>query len=389
MSGKIPCVDAIDISIEYVDFFDKHRHMNFDPATPHNQLPLLPPKDALETAAVLKACIGARATLADLKAIGHIIPNQSILINSIPLLEAQASSEIENIVTTGDRLFQFANTPSGTGVDAATKETLRYRTALANGFASLNERPLTTRTAVEICSAIKGVDMDIRVTPGTTLANDRTGEIIFTPPTGERLLRDLLANWERYVHDHGEVDPLIALAVQHYQFEAIHPFTDGNGRTGRVLNLLFLVQHGLLDIPVLYLSRAIIRAKNDYYRLLLDVTTKGEWEPWLLFVIEAVRDTADWTGRKVRAIRTLLDETAQAMRDKAPRIYSRELAELIFSQPYCRIGNVVDAGLAKRQAASTYLKTLASIGLLEERKAGREALFVNPALLTLLMRDDG
>lgn len=226
-------------------------------------------------------------------------PEQSILINSIPLLEAQASSEIENIVTTGDRLFQFANTPSGTGVDAATKETLRYRTALANGFASLNERPLTTRTAVEICSAIKGVDMDIRVTPGTTLANDRTGEIIFTPPTGERLLRDLLANWERYVHDHGEVDPLIGLAVQHYQFEAIHPFTDGNGRTGRVLNLLFLVQHGLLDIPVLYLSRAIIRAKNDYYRLLLDVTTKGDWEPWLLFVIEAVRERQ--TGRAARS----------------------------------------------------------------------------------------
>lgn len=361
--------------------------MNFNAATPYNALPLLPPDTVLETPAVLKACISARAALAELKAIGDVIPNQSILINSIPLLEAQASSEIENIVTTGDRLFQFAGMPSDAGIDPATKETLRYRTALANGFASLADRPLSTRTAVEICCTIKGAEMDVRRTPGTTLANDRTGAVIYTPPQGEPRLRDMLGNWERYIHGHGEVDPLVALAVQHYQFEAIHPFTDGNGRTGRVLNLLFLVQHGLLDLPVLYLSRAIIRRKSDYYRLLLDVTAQGAWEAWLLFVINAIAETAQWTSGKIRAIRGLLDETAQIMRHKAPRIYSRELAELIFSQPYCRIGNVVDAGLAKRQAASTNLKTLVAIGLLEERKAGRERLFVNPPLLDLLMED--
>ncbi|PKP94593.1 MAG: addiction module protein [Alphaproteobacteria bacterium HGW-Alphaproteobacteria-16] len=363
--------------------------MTFDAATPYNELPPLPPATILETTAVLKACISARAALAELKAIGDVLPNQSILINSIPLLEAQASSEIENIVTTGDRLFQFAGTPSDAGIDPATKETLRYRTALANGSARLAEHPLSTRTAVEICCTIKGADMDVRRTPGTTLANDRTGAVIYTPPQGEQLLRDMLSNWERYIHDHGEVDPLVALAVQHYQFEAIHPFTDGNGRTGRVLNLLFLIQHGLLDIPVLYLSRAIIRRKSEYYRLLLDVTVRGQWEPWLLFMIDAVAETAGWTSRKVRAIRSLLDETAQTMRSKAPRIYSRELAELIFSQPYCRIGNVVDAGLAKRQAASTNLKALVSIGLLEERKSGRERLFVNPPLLDLLMVEEG
>jgi len=363
--------------------------MKFDPAVPYNKLPTLPPNAVLETPAVLKACIGARAALADLKAIGHIIPNQTILINSIPLLEAQASSEIENIVTTGDRLFQFANMSDGPGLDLATKETLRYRTALANGFASLRNRPLSTRTAVEICSAIKGVDMDVRVTPGTTLANDRTGETIFTPPTGEKQLRDLLGNWEQYVHDYGGVDPLIGLAVQHYQFEAIHPFTDGNGRTGRVLNLLFLIQHGLLEIPVLYLSRAIIRAKAEYYRLLLNVTVNNDWQSWLLFMIKAVEDTARWTSEKIREIRLLLDETAQMMRNETPRIYSRELAELIFSQPYCRITNVVEAGLAKRQAASTHLKALVDIGVLEERRAGREALFINPALLDLLIRDQG
>ena len=361
--------------------------MSFDPSRPFNTLPPLPPKAKLESTSALKACISARAALAELKALGQLIPNQSILINSIPLLEAQASSEIENIVTTGDRLFRFADSPNDAGIDPATKETLRYRTALAEGFASLESRPLSTRTAVDICATIKGVDMDVRRVPGTALANDRTGAIVYTPPEGEALLRDLLANWERWLHEFGDIDPLIALAVQHYQFEAVHPFTDGNGRTGRVLNLLFLVEQGLLDIPVLYLSRAIIRRKADYYRLLLDVTTRGAWGPWLLFMIDAVRETATWTAAKIRAIRSLLDATAARMRAEAPKVYSRELAELIFAQPYCRIGNVVDADIAQRQSASVYLKALATIGVLEERKAGRERLFINPALIELLTSD--
>jgi len=211
-----------------------------------------------------------------------------ILINSIPLLEAQASSEIENIVTTGDHLFRFADAPSEAGIDPATKETLRRRTALANDFASLASRPLSTRTAFDICATIKGVDMDVRRAPRTALANDRTGEDVYTPPEGETRLRDLLSNWERWLQDFGDIDPLVALAAQHYLFEAIHPFTDGNGRTGRVLNLTFLVEQGLLDIRALYLSRAIIRRKSDYYRLVLDVTTRGACGPWITFVIEAV-----------------------------------------------------------------------------------------------------
>ena len=361
--------------------------MSFEAGQPFNALPLLPPRAKLETPQALKACIGARAALAELKALGGLIPNPSILINSIPLLEAQASSEIENIVTTGDRLFRFADAPSESGVDPATKETLRYRTALARAFDALATRPLSTRTAVDICTTIKGVQMDVRRVPGVALANDRTGAIVYTPPEGETRLRDLLANWERWLHDPGEVDPLIALAVQHYQFEAIHPFTDGNGRTGRVINLLFLVEQGLLDIPVLYLSRAIIRRKSDYYRLLLDVTTRGAWGPWVLFMIEAVRETAAWTAAKIRAIRTLLDETTARIRADAPKVYSRELAELIFIQPYCRIGNVVEAGIAQRQSASVYLKALTSIGVLEEMNAGRERLFVNPTLIDLLTRE--
>ncbi len=364
--------------------------MPFESHRPFNDLPPLPPARSLETIPVLKACIRARAALAELKAVGALIPDQAVLINSIPLLEAQASSEIENIVTTSDRLFRFAGQGYEAGADPATKEALRYRRALAQGFERLSARPLTTVAAVEICRTIKGVDIDVRATPGTALVNDATRQVIYTPPEGEALLRDLLANWERYLHAaEPDTDPLVRLAVQHYQFEAIHPFADGNGRTGRVLNLLYLVEQELLDLPVLYLSRAIIRAKSDYYRLLLAVTTDGAWEPWLLFMIEAVRETAQWTTAKVRAIRDLLDETAERIRREAPRIYSRELAEIIFVQPYCRIGNLVEAGIAQRQSASAYLKALVGIGVLEEVKAGRERLFINPELLRLLNNDDG
>lgn len=362
--------------------------MPFDTHRPFNNLPLLPPAQSLETIPVLKACIRARAALAELKAVGALIPDQAVLINSIPLLEAQASSEIENIVTTSDRLFRFAGQGFEAGADPATKEALRYRTALAQGFQRLSSRPLTTVAAVDICRTIKGADIDVRATPGTALVNDATGQVIYTPPEGTAVLRDLLANWEQYLHAaEPDTDPLIRLAVQHYQFEAIHPFGDGNGRTGRVLNLLYLVEQELLDLAVLYLSRAIIRAKSDYYRLLLAVTTDGAWEPWLLFMIEAVWETAQWTTAKVRAIRGLLDETAERIRRDAPRIYSRELAEIIFVQPYCRISNLVEAGIAQRQSASAYLKALVGIGVLEEVKAGRERLFINSALLRLLNSD--
>ncbi len=357
--------------------------MPFEPTKPYNTLPSLPPRAELESRAVLKACIEARAALAELKQAGALIPNQAVLINSIPLLEAQASSEIENIVTTTDRLFQFADDREVLA-DPATKEALRYRTALREGFESLAKHPLSTRTAVEICCTIKGVDMDVRRTPGTALVNERSGGLIYTPPEGEALIRDKLANWEQFLHEAEDIDPLVRMAIGHYQFEAIHPFTDGNGRTGRVLNLLYLVDKGLLDIPVLYLSKAIIEAKQDYYRLLLDVSREGAWEPWLLFMLEAVRSTAHWTTSRIKAIRTLIDDTVHRMRRDAPGIYSRELTELIFVQPYCRIANLVDAGIAQRQTASVYLKQLVDIGLLKEMKAGREKLFINPQLLQTL-----
>ena len=221
--------------------------MSFDPSKPYNDLPNLPPTVEIETKMVLKACVSARVALAALRQATALIPNPAVLINTIPLLEAQASSEIENIVTTTDALFRYAQL-KGPAPDPATKEALRYRTALRAGFDSLQKRPLTTRTADEVCSTIKGVRMSVRKVPGTKLASDATGEVIYTPPEVESRLRDKLANWERFVHDQRDIDPVVRMAVAHYQFEAIHPFTDGNGRTGRILNLLMLVEQGVLDV---------------------------------------------------------------------------------------------------------------------------------------------
>ena len=359
--------------------------MSFDPSRPYNDLPSLPPNADTETRAILRSCIEARAALAEFRVSGELIPNQSMLINSIPVLEAQASSEIENIVTTTDRLFRYANDPTGRA-DPATKEALRYRTALHRGFKMLRRRPVSTSVAVEVCRTIKGVDLNIRTTPGTQLVNEATNEVVYTPPVGADVLRDKLANWERYIHENEEIDPLIRLAVMHYQFEAIHPFIDGNGRTGRVLNLLYLVDRGLLVIPILYLSRHIIRNKAHYYQLLHEVTTRQRWEAWILFMLEAIRETAVWTTELIGAIRKLLDETATEMRQRMPRIYSRELAELVFVHPYCRIKDVVGAEIAKRQTASAYLKALAGEGILREIKLGRENLYLNEALIALLTK---
>jgi Fic family protein len=359
----------------------------FDPARPYNELPPLPPPVDLETRRILRACIEARAALAELKQAGELLPNQAVLINTVPLLEARASSEIENIVTTTDRLFRFAQPDREALADPATKEALRYRTALRRGVESLRRRPVTTATAVEVCRTLLGVEVDVRRIPGTALLNETTGHVVYTPPEGEPRLRELLANWERFLHDAGELDPLIRIAVGHYQFEAIHPFTDGNGRTGRILNLVFLVEQRLLELPILYLSRAIIRTKADYYRLLLAVTTDGRWEDWVLYLLEAVRETAQWTTERIRRIRQLMQETARHVRRLAPRIYSRELVELVFVQPYCRIRNVVDAGIARRQTAAVYLRALRDAGVLEEVKVGREKLFVNPRLMRLLTTD--
>lgn len=355
------------------------------PNRPYNQLPPLPPKTDLETKAILKGCINARAALAELKAQAEHLPNPGMLINTLPLLEAQASSEIENIVTTADRLFQFQAALDH--ADPATKEALRYSSALLEGYGSLATLPLSTRTAETICSKIKDAQVQIRHGEDTRVVHARTGQAIYTPPSGERLLRDLLANWERFLHEATYLDPLIRLAVGHYQFEAIHPFTDGNGRTGRVINSLFLIEEKLLKLPILYLSHYLIKHRADYYRLLLGVTREASWEEWILYMIRGIQETSLWTIGKIEGIRSLLTQTAEHIRHSVPKLYSHELAELIFAMPYCRIGNLTQAGLGTRQTASVYLKALVSIGVLEQKTVGREKLFVHPKLMQLLTRD--
>ena len=354
---------------------------------PYNTLPLLPPPiTEYEAVAVLKACIRARAALAELKQAAALLPNQTLLINLLPLIEAQSSSEIENIVTTTDRLFQYAEEDSL--ADPMTKEALRYRTALKQGFEELARKPLCTNTAVDICSTLKAVQMNTRKVPGITLSNQATGQVIYTPPNGEAVIRELLSNWEAFLHADDDIDPLIKMAIAHYQFEAIHPFTDGNGRTGRILNVLYLIGQDLISLPILYLSRYIVQHKHDYYRLLLEVTTGQQWQAWLIFVLNAVQTTATWTTAKIAKVRALMEHTTQYARNKLPAIMSRELMDVIFEQPYCRIQNVVDRNIAQRQTASVYLKQLVDIGVLAEKKVGKEKLFVHPKLIQLLTQDD-
>jgi len=358
----------------------------FDPAKPYNALPLLPPVQSLETLPAMRKCIAAGRALAGLKEAAKLIPNQDILINTIPLREAKDSSAIENIVTTNDSLFKFANTNPDEANDA-TKETLRYRTALMAGFRDIQQRPLTTRTAVLVCRTIKNIDLDIRRTPGTALAHQPSGQIIYTPPEGEAILRDKLSNLELFLHSDDTLDPLIKMAAAHYQFEAIHPFSDGNGRTGRILNTLYLIDKKLLDLPVLYLSRYINENRSEYYERLLGVTAEGAWEPWLLYMLTAVEETSLWTRNKIQAMSTLMEATVEYVRKVSPKIYRRELIEIIFTQPYCRIGDVVGAKLANRATASKHLKELVAKGVLQERKEGRENIYINVRLFELLTTD--
>jgi Fic family protein len=339
----------------------------------------------VETKAVLKQCITARAAIAELRQAAELIPNQAILISTLPLLEAGASSEIENIVTTTDRPFQHVNDEEH--ADAATKEALRYSRALFDGYHALNEYPLTTRTAELICSRIKGVDMTVRRLPGSALNNTATGSVVYTPPEGESLLRTKLASWERFMHACTDLDPLVRMAMGHYQFEAIHPFTDGNGRTGRVLNVLFLIEQKLLTLPILYLSRYINTNRSEYYRLLQGVTRHGDWEAWLLYMLRGVEETAQWTTAKIAGLRALSAHTADYVKRALPKIFSRELVDMIFELPYCRISSVTERGIAKRQTASVYLKQLVSIGVLTERTVSREKLFIHPKLMRLLTED--
>jgi len=362
--------------------------MKYDPHKPYNLLPLLPPRKDLETKGVLKKAIAAGRALAELKGIGSTIPNQTILINTIALQEAKSSSEIENIVTTNDALFKAFSSAQSSHVDAATKEVLRYREALWEGFNTLKKRPaITTNLLIKLVQTIKENQAGIRNAPGTAIANTSTGEVLYTPPEGESIIRDKLKNLEDYMHEEDTTDPLVKLSVIHYQFEAIHPFFDGNGRTGRILCILFLAYRELLDLPILYLSKAIIESKSDYYRLLRQVTVSDAWESWVLYMLDVIQKTAVDTRNKIVAIRELLEKTLDDARKKLPgRVYSKELIELLFHQPYTKGQFLVDAGIAERKTAAEYLKELEHIGILKSKKIGKENLYLNVKLYDLLSK---
>lgn len=306
-----------------------------------------------------------------------------MLINLIPLMEAQASSEIENIVTTNDELFRAAH-GAAPELTPAVKEALRYREALRAGFEALPSRPITTQLATDICSHIHGRPERIRDTPGTYIGHPGTRARIYTPPEGKDVILDHLSAWERFLHgDHG-LDPLVVMALAHYQFEAIHPFFDGNGRTGRILNLLVLVEAKLLELPILYLSGHIMRNKDEYYQRLNAVTREAAWEDWILFVLSGVGSTARWTLDLVETTDGMRASMEADIRALNPRLPAGDITRLLFTQPYLRIENVVDAGLAQRQTASKWLTDIADAGLITKERVGRNVVYINTRLLESL-----
>lgn len=354
----------------------------YNPEEAYNDLPLLPPVVEVETKKILKQAIVSNKILAELKGRADEIPNQSMLVNAITLQEAKDSSEIENIVTTQDTLYKaFSSNISTT--DAQTKEVLRYRQALWEGYTDLSKRPLSTNSFIQIVQTIKENNSGIRNAPGTKITSN--GKTIYTPPEGETVIRSLLKNLEDYIHADDDVDLLIKLAIMHYQFEAIHPFFDGNGRTGRVINMLFMVENGLLDTPILYLSKYIIEHKNAYYTNLRGVTENSAWEGWILFILKGIEETALYTLEKINSINRLMQETIIFAKEELPaRVYSKELIELLFEQPYCKVKYLVDKGIAKRQTAAEYLNALEAIGILKSQKVGVENLYLNVKLFELL-----
>lgn len=356
--------------------------MPFSRQEPYNDLPLLPPdSQAFETVPVYKKLAEARATLAELKGRLPVIPNPMMLINTLVLQEARDSSEIENIFTSSDRLFR-AFTSNRPSVDPATKEVLRYREALWQAFQKLQKsKQWQMDWIVQIFRDITQKDEAVRK---KQVYIGNTYNIIYTPPAPGKILENKIRNWLDFVLTSNSLDPLIKMAILHYQFEAVHPFSDGNGRTGRVLNVLYLTHQGLLDLPVLYISKYILEYKNEYYRLFNEVSENGNWEAWILYMLEAINQTSKFTLGKVNAIYELFNDVLETVRSQAAEIYSHELIEILFSQPYCKIQILVGQNIASRNTSGKYLKILEKIGLLEARKEGKETLYLNKRLYDIL-----
>jgi Fic family protein len=354
---------------------------------PFNNLPFLPPlREKIESIRVLRQLINSSVALAELKGFVNTLPNPNILLNAVILKEASASSEIENIVTTQDRLYQ-ALSAKGIQIDLATKEVLRYREAALYGFQFIKKKEyLNTNAIIEIQKILEGNNSGIRKLPGTALRNSATGKVIYTPPDDHEAILKLMKNLEDYLNEKDDIPLLIKLAIQHYQFESIHPFYDGNGRTGRIINVLYLILHGLLDSPILYLSSYIIKNKSEYYRLLQEIRIKGVWEEWVLYILKGVEETAHGAINQIQEIKKLFSNTQEHMKKKAEKSYSKELLELLFEHPYCKIEYVIDRLKVSRITASKYLKDLEGAGILETKRIWKEVLYINSKLFELLKK---
>jgi Fic family protein len=355
----------------------------FDRRIPYNDLPLLPPSAEIETKQVLRKTISAGRALAQLNGTLLNLPNPTLFLDTIYLQEARASSEIENILTTNDALYK-SFVAEKTIEDPATKEVLRYKEALWLGLEELKTKPfITTNLCIKIVQCIKQNDASIRVTPGTTLANNE-GKVIYTPPSGEEIIREKLANLEKFINEENEMDPLIKMALLHYQFEAIHPFADGNGRTGRILILLYLKLSGLLEVPAIYLSEYIIQNKNDYYLKLREVTENGNWEDYILYMLEMIEKTALKGLERLDQITDAMEELTEEVKAQLPKIYSKDLVEILFRLPYTKRQYLMDENIGNAKTVGNYLMALEEKGILESVKVGKEKLYLNKKLLKIV-----
>jgi Fic family protein len=354
----------------------------------HNltELPL-PNIEVWETRAVLKKTALAHRYLAELKGVSATIPNEAILINTLTLQEAKHSSEIENIITTHDELFKAELFTEAT-LNPATKEVQDYAFALRTGFSLVRDSKLIRLVDIlEIQQTLESNKAGFRKLPGTELKNAQTGEVVYTPPQHPQVIVQLMDNLVQYINDDQlcDADPLVKMAIIHHQFESIHPFYDGNGRTGRIINMLYLVGQELLDLPVLYLSGYLIQTKHDYYQKLQVVRDKSEWEPWLLYMLEGIVQTAQATIKLIKNIKQLMQSFKQQIREQLPKIYRQELLNNLFNHPYTKIEFMVNDLNVSRLTATKYLEQLVEIGLLKKEKVGRSNYYINQALLSLLM----
>jgi Fic family protein len=345
-------------------------------------IPTLPLSKSIITEQIWKRTIAANKVIAELKGVAQTIPNQSLLINTLSIQESKDSSEIESIVTTHDELFRFDRTSSDSFSPAA-KEVFRYNDALFYGFHKLNKRPISNNLLIEIAKIITERNTGFRNAPGTTLKNG-VGEIVYMPPQNHTEIVKQMKNLEEFINDPemSDFDPLIKMAIIHHQFESIHPFFDGNGRTGRILNILYLISQDILEIPILYLSRYITQNKSDYYRLLQKVRDESSWEEWIIFMLLALESTSRQTIVMIEEIKKMMSEYKKVLREQT-KIYSHELINNLFSHPYTKIDYVSKDTGVNRQTASRHLKQLESFGLLTAHESGRNVYYINTKLLKL------